>query len=120
MHRHEDGGVVVEKNLKSQRIFNKNYCNLLFAITHTKILVAYFIISDKKLKYKWHITAARPTHYFVGIIFLCFGRPFVRRFALCYQTVVCLSVMLVYCGQMVRRLKNKLGVEVSLGPATLF
>ena len=35
---------------------------------HTKILVAYFIISDKKkLKYKWRITAARPTHYFVGI-----------------------------------------------------
>jgi len=27
---------------------------------HTKILVAYFIISDKKkLKYKWHIMAAR-------------------------------------------------------------
>jgi len=41
----EGSGVVVEK--KSQRIFNKN-CDLLTAIMHTKILVAYFIISDKK------------------------------------------------------------------------
>jgi len=46
--RHEGGGIVVEKRIKSQRIFNKNYCDLLTAITHTKILVAYFIISDKK------------------------------------------------------------------------
>ena len=44
---------------------------------------------------------------------LVFGRPFVKRFALCYRTVVspvvsvlsclscpvCLSVTLVYCGQ---------------------
>ena len=33
-----------------------------------------------------------------------FGRPFVKRFALCYQTVIslsCLSVTLVYCGQTV-------------------
>jgi len=67
--RREGGGVVVvEKKIKSLRIFNKNYCGLLTAITHTKILVAYFIISHKKLKYKWHITAARPTHYFVGLI----------------------------------------------------
>jgi len=36
------------KNIKSRRTFNKNYCNLLTAITHTKILAAYFIISDKK------------------------------------------------------------------------
>jgi len=72
---------------------------------HTKILIADFIISDKKNKYKWRITAARPTHYFVGIIFLCFGRPFVKRFALCHQTVVCLSclsVTLVYWGQTVQ------------------
>ena len=62
----------LEKNMKSRRIFNKKYCDLLIAITHTKIMVAYFIISDKRLKYKWRITAARHTHYFVGIIFLCF------------------------------------------------
>jgi len=47
---------------------------------------------------------------------LVFGRPFVKRFALCYWTVVCLSclsvlsVTLVYCGQTVRRIKMKLGI----------
>ena len=48
-----------------------------------------------------------------------FGRPFVKRFALCYQTVVCLSCLserLVYCGQTVRWIKMKLGTEVGLGP----
>ena len=30
------------KNIKSRRTFNKNSCDLLTAITHTKILVAYF------------------------------------------------------------------------------
>jgi len=40
-----------------------------------------------------------------------FGRPFVKRFALCYRTVVlsvclsALSVTLVYCGQTVGRMK---------------
>ena len=50
---------------------------------------------------------------------LIFGRPFVKRFALCYQTVVCpvcLSVTLVYCGQTVRWIKMKLGMLVGLGP----
>ena len=50
-----------------------------------------------------------------------FGRSFVKRFALCYQTVVlsvlsCLSVTLVYCGQTVGRIKMKLGTEVGLSP----
>jgi len=53
-----------------------------------------------------------------------FGRPFVKRFALCYQTVVCpvcsvlsvLSVTLVYCGQTVGRIKIQLGMQVGLGP----
>jgi len=45
--RREGGGVVIEKK-SSQRIFNKNYCDLLTGIMHTKILVAYFIIPDKK------------------------------------------------------------------------
>jgi len=58
-----------------------------------------------------------------------FGRPFVKRFALCYQTVVCLSVCLsvcpglsclsvtlVYCGQTVGWIKMKLGMQVGLGP----
>ena len=48
-----------------------------------------------------------------------FGRPFVKRFALCYRSVVCpvcLSVTLVYCGQTVGRIKMKLGIQVGLGP----
>ena len=43
------------------------------------------------------------------------------RFALCYRTVVlsclsCLSVTLACCGQMVRWIKMKLGMEVGVGP----
>jgi len=52
-----------------------------------------------------------------------FGRPFVKRFGVCYRSVVCLSVLfvclsvtLVYCGQKVGRIKMKLGMQVSLGP----
>jgi len=52
-----------------------------------------------------------------------FGRPFVKWFALCYQTVVCVSICLsvlsvtfVHCGQTVGRIKMKLGVQVGLGP----
>jgi len=57
-----------------------------------------------------------------------FGRPFVKRFALCYQAVVCfslmsvclscpvLSVTLVYCGQTAGWIKMKIGVQVGLGP----
>ena len=47
------------------------------------------------------------------------GRPFIKRLALCYPTVVlsCLSVLsvtLVYCGQTVGLIKVKLGVQVGL------
>ena len=52
-----------------------------------------------------------------------FGRPFVKRFALCYQTVVCLSVCfsvtLMHCGQMVGRIKIKRGLHVGLGPGQI-
>jgi len=44
-----------------------------------------------------------------------FGRPFVKRFTLCYRTVVCLSVLsvtLVYCGQTAEWIKMKLGTVV--------
>jgi len=47
------------------------------------------------------------------------GRPFVKRFALCYRTVVCpvyLCVTLVYCGQTIGWIKIPLGIEVGLGP----
>jgi len=64
----------------------------------------------------------------ISAVFICvnyvsvFGRPFVKRFALCYQTVVCLSVLsclsvtLLYCGQTVGQIKMKLGMQVGLGP----
>jgi len=56
-----------------------------------------------------------------------FGRLFVKRFALCYQTVVyhvrlsvclsvCLSVTFLYCGQTVGWIKMKLSMQVGLGP----
>jgi len=46
------------------------------------------------------------------------GQPFVKRFALRYQTVVCPvpSVTLVYCGQTVGQIKMKLCMQVGLGP----
>jgi len=59
------------------------------------------------------------------------GRPFVKRIALCYRSVVCLSwlsglsvclscpvlsVTLVYCGQTVGWIKMKLGMQIGLGP----
>jgi len=60
----------------------------------------------------------------------CFGQPFVKRFALCYQTAVCLSVCsvlsvlsvtLMYCNQSVGCIKMKLGMQVGLDPGhTLF
>jgi len=36
-------------------------------------------------------------HVATGCTALVFGRPFVKQFALCYQTVVCLSVCLSVC-----------------------
>jgi len=48
-----------------------------------------------------------------------FWATFVKRFALCYQTVVCpvcLSVTFVHCGQTVGRIKMKLSTQVGLGP----
>ena len=56
---------------------------------------------------------------------MIFGRPLVKRFALCYRTCclsclyVCLSVLsvtIVHCGQPVGRIKMKLGSQVVLGP----
>jgi len=46
------------------------------------------------------------------------GRPFTKRFALCYRTVVlsvCLDVTLVYCGQTVGYIKMPFGMEIGLG-----
>jgi len=48
-----------------------------------------------------------------------FGQPFVKQFALCNRTIVCLvlsrlSVTLVYCDQTAGRIKSKLGMQVGL------
>ena len=48
-----------------------------------------------------------------------FGRPFVKRFAPCYRTVVCpvcLYVTLVHCGQTLGWIKMPLRMEIGLGP----
>ena len=45
-----------------------------------------------------------------------FERPFVKRFALCYQTVVCLSCSVCNVGVLWPNGSNKLGMEVGLGP----
>jgi len=53
-----------------------------------------------------------------------FGRPFVKRFALCHRSVVlscpvlsvCRSVTFVHCSQTVGRIKMKRGTQVGLGP----
>ena len=42
--RREDGGVVIEKYIKSRRTFHKNSCDLFTAVTYIKIPVAYLII----------------------------------------------------------------------------
>ena len=56
--------------------------------------------------------------FFVGAVF---GRPLVKRFAPCYQTVVLsvssvLYVTSVYCGQTDAWIKMKLGTQVGLSP----
>jgi len=62
-------------------------------------------------------TAIRQTLLSYGNLTV-FGRLSVKRFALCYRTIVCpvLSVTLVYCGQTVHRIKIKRSMQVSLGP----
>ena len=92
----------------------KRYC---FFIT---ILV---VTSTKSIKLSFSTTP--------HTLSLVFGRPFVKRFALCHQTVVCLScpvcpvslsvlfilsVAFVHCGQTVGRIKMKLGMPVGFGP----
>ena len=61
----------------------------------------------------------------LSVLVLVFGRLFVKRFALCYQTIVCLSVCLsclsclsvtlVYCDQTVGRIQMKPRTQVGLG-----
>ena len=56
----------------------------------------------------------KPAPAAVVVIVRIFWRPFVKRFSLCYRTVVLsvLSGTWVYCGQTVGWIKTKLGMEV--------
>ena len=64
--------------------------------------------------------ADRPLDRCINICRTHFWRPPVKRFALCYRTVVLsvctVSVTLVHCGQTAGRIKMKLGKQVGLGP----
>ena len=73
------------------------------------------------------VVSSEQTRYAQTPFRLLFGRPFVKRFALCYRPLSCLSclsvcpvlsVTLVHCGQTVGRIKMivKLGMQVDLGP----
>jgi len=50
------------------------------------------------------------------------GRPFVKRFALCFGAVVCpvcLSLTLVHCSQTIGWIKVPLGMDVGPGPGNI-
>jgi len=78
-----------------------------------------FSLSVKVLDHKFFSVIIKFQLFFsISVILntvLTFGRPFVKRFALCYPTVVLsvcpisLCVTLVYCGQTVGCIKMKLG-----------
>jgi len=55
--------------------------------------------------------------YFLNNTYSFFGRPFLKRIAVCYRTAVLsvLSVTLVHCGQSVGWIKMKLDTLVGLG-----
>ena len=62
-----------------------------------------------------HIGSKLNYLYELSVFFNVWG-PFVKRFAPCSWSVVCLSVTLVHCDQTVGRIKMKLGTQVGLGP----
>jgi len=90
-------------------------CTSSFILIHSIVWLQYTNITDRTAQTGQRSDSKGRT---------VFGRPFVKRFALCYQTVVCLSVCLsclsclsvtlVYCGQTVGRIKMKLGMQVDL------
>ena len=93
------------------------FADLLTAITHTKILVAYFIISDKK---NWSISGALRQQGLLIISlesYFCFWATVCKTVRpICYQTVVCLSCSVCNVGVLWLNGSNKLGMEVGLGP----
>ena len=78
-----------------------------------------FMIFGRHLLDSWGKVTLETFYVHENCKFLVFGRPFLKRFALCYRSIVCLSclsVTLVYCGQTVGRIKMKLGMQVGLDP----
>ena len=73
-----------------------------------------------------HLSVLSIFVWLQSISYTLFGRPFVKRFALCYRSVVCLSacpvclsclsVTFVHSGQTVGRIKMKIGMQVGLVP----
>jgi len=88
-------------------------------------VMSFFLIHIRSLSgffmwYSEYLFVSEPNDdKIIGWIFLrncifrewVFWRPFVKRFALCYQTIV-LSVTLVYCGQIVGWIKMPLDTKV--------
>jgi len=89
---------------KERRNHKKVNVNALLSNYQLFVIFAFFTCG------RWHCVYATV-----------FGRPFVKRFALWYRSVVCpvclsvLSVTFVYCGQTVGRIKMKLSTQVGLG-----
>jgi len=90
-----------------------------FGIWHWASKLAVFHVASHSAWYFWSLCT-------LSKLLPVFGRPFAKRFALCYRTVVlsmsvlsdsvCLSVTFMHCGQTVGRIKMKLGMHVGLGP----
>jgi len=82
-------------------------------------------VRSRQKLYKTDCVSTVEIHGSFHCLLVIFGRPIVKRFALCYGTVVCpvlsvcLSVTLVYCGQTVGWIKISLGTEVGLVPGDI-
>jgi len=73
-------------NITFSELIHKPIANrLLFIIYISQVIATSFYFSKLSL----------PNTYMVHFILILFGRPFVKLFALCYQTVVCLSCLSV-------------------------
>jgi len=94
----------VHDGVLPDRVAHSTDCNFIIRLLFYQACICMFVIIYK-IAYFW------PRN---------FGRPFVKQLALCYRTVVCLTVCLhcwcMYCGQTVGWIRMLLGIEVGLGP----
>jgi len=66
--------------------------------TVVNVVETVFVVCTQSLM-SWRVTMHMCEEYTgTSHSLTVFGRPFVKRFDLCYRTVVCLSVTLAYCG----------------------